>query len=238
MDTVNPIVPSNVVVVEADTGRAKKGDGHARYASLPYMDELGTGGGTVTGIDQAALDAAIAPLQRSDTAATDAELAAAVTALNTALAAKQDVASDKGREIASVILNAGLTPATATEENIPGASIVVPANSGAVELLVPSGVYLAATTGTNAATVQQAARIWIRDEANNLIGYFPWTYYGTGASQQMSDVMPVGALVGNNAADKTYRLTMQIQRLGTLGATGQFISGGIFGPASFRATAR
>lgn len=176
--------------------------------------------------------AAEATFQPANTAATDVEL-------SNALAGKVDVTADKGREINSVILTVGApNSADALENDIPGASLLVPANSGPAELLCPAGVFLTAITGTNASTVSQSVRVWIRDEANNLIAYNAWNYYGTGVSQTLNTALPIGALIPNNAADKTYRLRWQVQRHGTLGASGQVIFGGIFGPLFFRATAR
>lgn len=390
LTSIDPRVPKGTVVVESDTGRAKKGDGWTHYNNLPYLGEGtdgATDGGGDVGVSQEQFDAlaaqvatitssvntkqasstaatdseltaatnalndsiaglsvALAAKQNAATAATDSEVAAAVATINTTLSGKQDAATaatdaevaaavatinsslagkqdaasaatdaelaaaqatlnssisdlatlvaskqdtsaassalaaavaslnaaialkadsttvagnttniaantaalatkvdvtgDKGREINSATVNAGFTPSDATEQNVPGCQVMVPANSGNVELLVPTGVYASATTGTNANTVAQAVRLYIRDEANTLIAYSPWTYFGTGASQQLSNVMPLGALVPNNGADKTYRVTVQISKLGTLGATGQIISGSIFGPLQLRATAR
>lgn len=39
LETVNPIVPKDTVVVESDTGRVKVGDGFKRYNELSYQSE-------------------------------------------------------------------------------------------------------------------------------------------------------------------------------------------------------
>lgn len=62
LETVNPIVPKDTLIVESDTGRTKVGDGFKRYSELSYQSE----GGSI-----------VIP----DTQATDAEVAAAIAAM-------------------------------------------------------------------------------------------------------------------------------------------------------------
>lgn len=52
LETVNPIVPANTLVVESDTGRTKMGDGTTRYNALPYSTE--GAGAPVTEVDPVA----------------------------------------------------------------------------------------------------------------------------------------------------------------------------------------
>lgn len=140
-----------------------------------------------------------------------------------------------GGEIATSTLLSSFTPTDATEQDVTGWSVAVPANSGPVNLWVPGGVYVALTTGTIIATTSQALRLYLRDDLGNLVAYSPWTIYGTGVSQVLSTVLPLGASIPNATANRVYRVRANVTRQGTSGASGQVIAGGLFATPTLRA---
>lgn len=115
--------------------------------------------------------------------------------------------------------------------------VQVPANSGGIMLLIPA-VTVTITTGVNAATVSQRLTVYIVDEANATIAASQTLIYGTGTTQSPAFTFALGAVVANNAADKTYRVQMQVQRIGTGSASGQLNSGGVFPKAVLQAVRR
>jgi hypothetical protein len=115
--------------------------------------------------------------------------------------------------------------------------VQVPANSGGIDLLI-EGLIVSATTGTNVATTSQRFSVYIVDEANAQVGLWQQVYYGTGTSQTPTFNANFGAPVDNNAADKTYRVQVQVTKQGVNSGAGALNSGGIFPKAALKAVRR
>lgn len=144
-----------------------------------------------------------------------------------------------GAEIASSVLANGFTPTNNTQQDVTGWSLIVPANSGPANITVVGGVLVSITTGTNASTVAQRLSLYIVDEANTVWGLGQWSVFGTGTSQTPANTLPLGAAVPNAGTDKTYRVQIQVSRLGTSSATGSISAGGgIFPNATLQAIHR
>lgn len=149
--------------------------------------------------------AAVATKQDAATAATDAELAAATTGL-------------PGSEIAASILTATFVVPSAFN-GIPNWQVVVPANSGTVELGVPEGLLCNIVTGTNPAGTAFTLVIKITDELGAVVGLAQWAIYNSAAtSQNWNNQIPLMKSVPNNPAAKTYTVQARMLNAGTLGA--------------------
>lgn len=144
--------------------------------------------------------------------ATDAELAAG-------LATKVDVVADPGAEIAASVLSANYVLTTAFV-TIPSWQVVVPANSGTIEVGVPEGLLVNIVTGTNPAGTAFTVSLRIEDEANALVGFTQWQIFSSSAlSQGWAQVVPLMKSVSNNGAAKTYHVAAKMDKVGTLSAT-------------------
>lgn len=142
--------------------------------------------------------------------------------LNTALRlgwVAEDLSNPPGSEIAASILSANyvMTNAFVT---VPSWQVVVPANSGTIEVGVPEGLLVNIVTGTNAAGTAFTVSLRIEDEANALVGFTQWQIFSSSAgSQGWASVVPLMKSVPNNIAVKTYHVAAKMDKVGTLSAT-------------------
>ncbi len=144
-----------------------------------------------------------------------------------------------GAEITSSILSTNVTTVSATYTAVPGWQIVVPANSGPVDIEVVGGIPYTIKTGTNASTVNLSISIKITDEAGTVIGYVSWNQMGTGGvNQTMWNTSPLGGSVGNFAIDKTYKVEAQFPSNGLATASASLVAAAPFPPRSLRAIRR
>lgn len=143
---------------------------------------------------------------------------------------KGDTGASGGALIAASPLSVTYAATDGTQQDVLSAgapwAVIVPANRGPAIIEVPGGVNLAAATGTNANTVQQAVRLYITDEAGTAVGYSTWQFFGTGVSQALAMTIPLGVYVANATTDKTYRVRLQVTKQGVLGANGSIAAGG------------
>lgn len=237
-----PVISSGgTVVADADVDtileRAKRWGVHVHEVTAqdiltipsdPVVGPVVSGGG----VSQSDLDAAVALLQDKATAATDTELANAVATLNSALAAKQDASSAatdtelaaalvglSGSEVAASILAATFSVTNAFTA-IPNWQIVVPANSGAIEVAVPEGVLFNINTGTNPAGTKFQFETKIVDEAGAMVAYNQKAIYSSAAVAQVwVDTIPLGRSIANNPAAKTYSVQAKMGLTGTNAAS-------------------
>jgi hypothetical protein len=149
-----------------------------------------------------------------------------------------------GKEIAVAYCDASgsFTPTNNTQQDViqtNGAlwQIQVPANSGGIDLGI-EGAVVTLVTGTNAASLSQRTTLYIVDELNTTIAVWQEVYYGNGASQSPTRNLTLLVPIPNNTSDKTYRVQMQVQRIGTLSATGSLNAGGLFQKPALRAVRR
>jgi hypothetical protein len=158
--------------------------------------------------------------------ATDAQVAAAVAAAianqstdaETAAAVAAAVAVGPGSEIATAILTVGYT-ITSAWADVPGWQIVVPANSGPHEILVPEGILSNIVTGTSAIAALITNEFTILDEANSLVTYnkFP-VLQVTAVTKNVGGGIPLGkGGLPNNPTQKTYRVQARNSLVGTAG---------------------
>lgn len=141
-----------------------------------------------------------------------------------------------GSEVSSAVINANYNLINA-QTDVPGATIVVPANSGPIELEVVGGIYATIVTGTNAAGTVISVQMQILDELNAVVGYSPEGCVATGASFSLPVTIPLGVSLANAAIDKTYRIQGRISTTNNA-ATGTLNFSGIFPARTFRAMRR
>lgn len=124
-----------------------------------------------------------------------------------------------GSEIAAQPLSTsyGMTVAWAT---IPSWQVVVPANSGPVEVGVPDGLLVQVNTGTNGANTTFEPQLRIVDELGAQLVMREYAIKSSAASQVWRGTIPLSApFIANNVISKTYKVQAQMTNVGTNGAT-------------------
>jgi len=144
--------------------------------------------------------------------------------------------ADGGIEIAAAIINANYVPTNA-QADVPGAQLVVPANSGPFELEVLGGVYGGITTGTQPANTVIQIQLQFVDEANTIVAFSAAATIATGTSYSTVVTIPIAQSFGNFTTDKTYRLQARMTALAN-GASSVLNFGGIFPARTMRAVRR
>lgn len=144
--------------------------------------------------------------------------------------------ADGGIEIAAAIINANFS-LTNAQTDVPGAQLVVPANSGPFELEFLGGVFGTIITGTNAANTVIQIQLQILDETNAIVAYSPQGVVATGTSFAAPVTIPVGQSFPNFAIDKTYRLQARLSTT-NVGASGTLNFAGIYPARTMRAVRR
>lgn len=142
--------------------------------------------------------------------------------------ASTSIGAAAGSQINASALSTSFSASSTAVLDVPGWSVLVPANSGPALIWCPTGVSVTLTTGTIAAATSQRLSVYITDDTNPAIplGFANWVVYGTGTSQNLTTQLPLGCQVPNVAVDRTYRVLLQVQRHGTSGATGAINAGG------------
>lgn len=123
---------------------------------------------------------------------------------------------------------------------MPGGQIVVPANSGPCDVEIYSKLLVNIVTGTNVAATLFQLEAMILDELGAMVDYnkFPLLQV-TNVSKNVGGSITLGASIGNNVADKTYRLQMKMGNVGVNGAAANlFTSAGGFVDPLLRAVRR
>jgi hypothetical protein len=135
---------------------------------------------------------------------------------------------DSGAEIASMSLSANYALTTAFAD-VTGWQIVVPANSGPVEVNIPS-VLVSIVTGTNAAATTFNAQIRILDEANAVVAFSELKVYSSSAtSQTWAQNIIVAGRVANASTAKTYRVQAAMGNVGTNSASAAINTAAVLG---------
>jgi hypothetical protein len=158
---------------------------------------------------------------------------------NVDLLASVPLASAPGAEIASSILSTTYA-VTSVFVNIPNWQVVVPANSGVVEVGIPEGLLCNIVTGTNPAGTSFTLVLKIVDEAVVTVGAAQWCIYSSSVtSQNWNAQLPLMKSVANNAAAKTYSVQARMLNAGTLSAAANvFTSQSGFTDPTLRAVRR
>lgn len=134
-----------------------------------------------------------------------------------------------GAAIASMSLSANYA-ITASMADVTGPwQIVVPANSGPVNVGIEQ-VLVSVTTGTNAAATSFIVAVRIVDEAAAVVAFNEFKFYSSAASSQIWAVgIPVLNDLPNNAADKTYKVQAQCVLVGTNSCTAAINTSAVLG---------
>jgi hypothetical protein len=127
-----------------------------------------------------------------------------------------------GAVIASATLSANYVVTNAFTA-ITGWQIVVPANVGQIALAVDEGLLFNLVTGTYAVGTRYTFQARITDEGGAVLAYTQKALFNTtAATQTFADTVTLRrALVPNNAADKTYKVEVMMDKVGTAGSTSQ-----------------
>lgn len=149
------------------------------------------------------------------------------------------VSNGGGSVIAAALLSTNYV-ATVAFAAIPNWQIVVPANSGAVEVGVAEGLLFNIVTGTNAAGTKFTFQARITDELGAVIGYNQKALYSSAAvAQTWTDMMSLKKVIGNNPAAKTYKVEVAMDKVGSAGSTsGVFTSASGFTDPTLQAVLR
>lgn len=124
-----------------------------------------------------------------------------------------------GNIIASAQLSTSYALTNAYADVSPAWQIVVPANSGTIELAIPSAL-LTVVTGTNAVGTTFPVDVKILDEANTQMAYAQFRGANSLATTQtLSGTISLHKLVANNTAAKTYRVQARCTLVGTSSCT-------------------
>lgn len=147
-----------------------------------------------------------------------------------------DPGADGEVEISSAVINANYN-LTNVQADVPGAQLVVPANSGPFEVEVVGGIYTSLITGTLPANTILSAQIQIVDETGAVVAYSSDAAQATGTNVTVPRTIPLGQSFPNFAIDKTYKIQARINPLSN-GASGLLLFAGIFPARTFRAIRR
>lgn len=130
--------------------------------------------------------------------------------------------------ISSASLSSNYTVTTSFAD-VPGWQIVVPANSGPIQLGIPQ-VIVIIVTGTNAAGTSFNLQVRVVDEATAQVALNEFKIYSSAAtSQTWATGIPVLNTLPNNASQKTYRVQAVLSNVGTAGCTGTLASAAFLG---------
>lgn len=124
-----------------------------------------------------------------------------------------------GLEIASMSLGVNFSIPTAFTD-VPGWQIVVPANSGPIDVEILQGLLVNIVTGTYAAAQLFQLEAMIVDDTNVNVAYNKWCVIQvTAASKNVGGCVPLAAAIPNKAVDKTYRVQARMAQGGVNGST-------------------
>lgn len=211
----NPVLADDEIGYEKDGYRMKVGDGVTAYADLPFA-WLATviPGANIKG-------------DPGDPGADGAQGPPGADGAN------------GGAEIAQVINSTGYT-VTAAWATIPGFQVVVPANSGGVEVGLVAGILCNIVTGTNPANTEFVLEARLVDELGAYVDYAQYRIRSSAATAQTwVTKLHLGNSVANKTIPKTYSIQMQMANVGTAGAAaGMFASAQGFVNPSLRAIRR
>lgn len=126
-------------------------------------------------------------------------------------------------EIGNVVGNANYSLSATGFNDVTGLTgLVVPANSGPIELNLLGGLPFSLVTGTTGVASNIKCEAQIVDDLSNVICYTAQSFIQvTAATQTVLMNLPLGAGVANSAAQRTYKVQA---KLGTNGTTGQSAS--------------
>lgn len=211
----NPILADDEIGYEKDGYRMKVGDGVTAWADLPFA-WLATviPGANIKG-------------DPGDPGADGAQGPPGAAGAN------------GGAEVAAAPFSAGYTVTNAWT-TIPGWQIVVPANTGPVEVGIPEGIFVNIVTGTNPAGTMFSLEARIVDEVGTPVAYNNWEIYSSAATAQTwCQQIMLAKSIANNAANKTYSVQIRNTKVGTAGCTsGLFASGQGYTDPTLRAIRR
>lgn len=127
---------------------------------------------------------------------------------------------DAGATISSSPLSANYAVTTSLVDITGPWQIVVPANSGPIEVGIPQ-VLVSIVTGTNAAGTTFNLQLRVVDEADAVVAFNEYKIYSSAAtSQTWAQAIPVLNELPNYTTAKTYRVQAGMGNAGTNGASG------------------
>lgn len=150
----------------------------------------------------------------------------------------QSLAKAPGSVVAAATLSTNFVTVGNGFTTIPAWQIVVPANSGIVEVGVPEGLLYNINTGTNAAGTKFGFEARIVDEGGVQIGYSQQAFYSNATGQIWVGTIPIMHTVANNAAAKTYSIQCRMATITASAASTVFTSQSGFTDPTLRAIRR
>lgn len=232
----NPILGDDEIGYEKDTAKMKIGDGLTNWADIPYAWLATVIPGSVIKGDPGMPGPQGDPGPTGDPGNTGPQGAPGAQGIPGPAGL---AGANASAEIAAASFSAGYT-VTNGWTTVPGWQVVVPANSGPVEVALVGGMLVNIVTGTNPAGTGFAYEARIVDELNAILDYSQWRIASSAATAQTwVNKLMLGKSVANNAANKTYTVQVMCSMVGTAGCTASiFASGQGFTDPTLRALRR